>query len=308
MVLRARDVMTRRVVTAFPETTIERAAEVLTENRFSALPVVDDRHRLVGIVTTSDLLRAAVVHDRVGEPVGEVMTTSPMFMTSDADVRIIAHRLRRYGERRAMPIVDKGVVVGIVTRGDILRRPPRGGPVGRWFDRLTPGRPHHRGWRSGGRGGRCAADVMTPLEDVICVDEDALVDTAAALLAQNRWRALPVLSGDDLVGVVSEADLLPDRLTGRRTPLPRTVGGAMSRDLVTVRASTSTDDLARAMVSRGLRMVPVVDDDDRMVGVVSRGDLLREEYRRRRSTSAASSPSSSSPGSVDERHTSDVAP
>lgn len=149
---------------------------------------------------------------------------------------------------------------------------------------------------------------MTPLEDVICVDEDALVDTAAALLAQNRWRALPVLSGDDLVGVVSEADLLPDRLTGWRTPLPRTVGGAMSRDLVTVRASTSTDDLARAMVSRGLRMVPVVDDDDRMVGVVSRGDLLREEYRRRRSTSAASSPSSSSPGSVDERHTSDVAP
>ena len=277
MVLRARDVMTRRVVSVYPETSIDRARRVLTENRFSALPVVDDRHRLVGIITTLDLLRADTGGDPAGARVGSVMSRNAMSMTPDADVRIIAHRLRRYGERRAMPIVERGLLVGIVTRGDILRPPPGGGPVGRWWHRVRhPERPRRRLWADETRDGCSAADVMTPLEDVVWVEATTPTAVAATLMQENRFSALPVLDEEDhLMGIVSEADLLPDRLSGRRTPPPRTVGGVMTIDTVAVRATTPTDELARTMVARGLRLVPVVGADGRVVGVVSRGDVLR---------------------------------
>ncbi len=277
MVLRASEVMTRRVVTAMPQTPVDHAREVLTENRFSALPVVDDRHRLVGILTTLDLLRADAGRVTGGARVGALMTRDPMFMAPEADVHIIAHRLRRYGDRRVMPIVEHGVLVGIVTRGDLLRTPPAGGPVGRWWHRLRhPARPRRRGWGDEARAGGRAADVMTPLEDALWVEEATPTAVAAALLQENRVTALPVVDADDhLVGVVSEADLLPDRLTGSRTAGPSTVGAAMSTDTITVRDTTPLGDLERAVVARGLRLVPVVDADDRVVGVVSRADLLR---------------------------------
>jgi CBS domain-containing protein len=276
MVLRAREVMTRRVVTAMPRTPVTWAREVMTANRYSALPVVDEQHRLVGIVTTLDVLRADV-HGDPAERVAAVMTRDPMCAAPDADVRIIAHRLRRYGERRVMPIVEHGVLVGVVTRGDLLRRPAAGGPVGRWWHRARhPERRHWFGWGDEESSGRRAADVMTPLADVLWVEETTPTAVAAALVQENRVTALPVLDEDDhLVGIVSEADLVPDRLTGRRTPTATTVGGVMSVDTVTVRDRTSVEDLARAVAVQGLRLVPVVDADDRVVGVVSRGDVLR---------------------------------
>jgi len=280
MVLRARDVMTSRVVSVRPETPLERVRYLLTENRFSALPVVDDRYRLVGIVTTLDLLRedASPSADRRGGIVADVMTRDPLTLAPDATVPIIAHRLRHYGELRVMPIVEGGMLAGVVTRGDLLTPEPAGGVVGRWRRRL--GRPTVRPPRTWGdgevRSGPSAADVMTPSDRVYDLTVEMPVEVAADLLRENRFTAMPVTDGDGhVVGIVSEADLVPDRLSGRRTPPARTVGQAMTCDVVRVRDVTPVGDLARSMVAQSLRLVPVVDAHDRMVGVVSRGDLLR---------------------------------
>jgi CBS-domain-containing membrane protein len=264
MVLRARDVMTSRVVSVRQDTTLERARYLLTENRFSALPVVDDRHRLIGIVSTFDLLRAEASPRDPGT-VGEVMT----------------HRLREYGEMRVMPITEGGrggMLVGIVTRGDLLTPEPSGGPVGRFFQRRG------RGGRAGTplpgaadvRTGSTVADIMTPDEQVYDLTEDMPVTTAAALLREYRITAMPILNDDrHVLGILSEADLVPDTLSGRRTAPPSTVGGAMTEDVICVRDTCSVSDLAHSMASNRLRTLPVVDHHGRMVGIVSRGDVLR---------------------------------
>jgi len=279
MVLRARDVMSRRVVSVRPDTSLERVRHVLTENRFSALPVVDDRFRLVGIVTTFDLLRADTSSS--GDPggtVADVMTRDPLTMAPDATVPVIAHRLRRYGELRAMPIVERGLLAGIVTRADLMATAPRGGAVGRFLQRTRrPGPRTPTLWNAdGGRTGPTAADVMTPADQILDAVETTSVADATAVLGTHRFTAMPVVDDDrHVVGIVSEADLMPDRLSGRRTPPPRTVGQAMTRDVVCARDVVPVGDLARSMVANRLRLLPVLDADDRMVGVVSRGDLLR---------------------------------
>jgi len=99
--MRARDLMTRPVVTVTPETTAKHAAEVLAEHGFTALPVVDDDERLIGIVT-------------------EVMTTPVTGMSAGSDLAEVGRALLD-GRIRAMPIVDGAKVVGILTRGDFVR-------------------------------------------------------------------------------------------------------------------------------------------------------------------------------------------
>lgn len=134
--MRARDLMTRPVVTVTPETTSKRAAEVLAEHGFTALPVVDDDDRLVGIVTEADLIRDRFPHDiRSGDGSGtrtapgalvrEVMTSPATGMGDGADLAEVGKALLD-GRIRAMPIVDGSRVIGIVTRGDFVRAFARG--------------------------------------------------------------------------------------------------------------------------------------------------------------------------------------
>src|SRR5690349_4664609 len=120
MVIRARDVMTERVVSVVPETPIEFAESLMLEHRFSALPVVNEFNGLVGVVSVVDMLRARR-DASAPRTVGAVMSRDPIWMTPDANIGILAHRLRMHGELRVMPIADRGFLVGVVTRSDILR-------------------------------------------------------------------------------------------------------------------------------------------------------------------------------------------
>ncbi|WP_157647349.1 CBS domain-containing protein [Actinomycetospora chiangmaiensis] len=266
--------MTRGVVTVRPDTPLADARTLVTTNRFSALPVTDGGGRLRGIVTTLDLLRADV-EGRADARVAEYMTRDPMTVGPDTLVGIVAHRMRRYGEVRVLPVVDQGVLVGIVTRGDLLRTPERRSLLDRLLgtpdvdlDVPPPDRP---------RVGATAGEVMTPIDECWVAVPATPVGDAASWLAAQRLSALPVLDDDDrLLGVVSEADLLPDRLSGRG-PAPRTCGEAMTARATAVRHDVPLPKVAKAMVRRGYRSLPVLGDDDRVVGMVSRGDLLRAQ-------------------------------
>ncbi|WP_181783669.1 CBS domain-containing protein, partial [Pseudonocardia pini] len=121
MAVRARDVMTRRVLTVTAGDPVELAEQRMLKAGFSALPVVRDIDRLVGVVSLVDVLRAREQAWDAG--VGSIMTTDVLTLSPTTSVGVVAHRLRTYGDLRVMPIVDRGRLVGIVTRSDLLRGP-----------------------------------------------------------------------------------------------------------------------------------------------------------------------------------------
>ncbi|EOD69604.1 HPP family protein [Amycolatopsis vancoresmycina] len=128
--MRARDLMTTPVITVHPWTSAKEAAELLSAHGFTALPVVDDDDRLVGIVTEADLIRGRIPADpryvrepveaTAGKTVGDLMTTPVTAMSTGTDVADLCQALVD-ARIRAMPIVDGSAVVGIVTRGDVVR-------------------------------------------------------------------------------------------------------------------------------------------------------------------------------------------
>ncbi|MFF0562001.1 CBS domain-containing protein [Streptomyces sp. NPDC004266] len=89
----------------------------------------------------------------------------------------------------------------------------------------------------------------------------------AKLLAEHEISGVPVVDDDEhVVGVVSESDLLArHELTAR---------DLMTTPAVTVHAEETVADAARLMVRRGVERLPVVDEEERLVGIVTRRDLL----------------------------------
>ena len=139
-----------------------------------------------------------------------------------------------------------------------------------------------------------AADVM--VTSVITVGPQASVQEVAKLLLTNRISGLPVVSDQgDLVGIVSEGDLLhrAEAGTGRRRPWwlailtgrdvlaaeyvrehSFKVADVMTRHVITATPDTSLQDIAHLLEKNGIKRVPIVDDG-RLVGIVSRANLLQ---------------------------------
>lgn len=137
--------------------------------------------------------------------------------------------------------------------------------------------------------------VMT--DDVVTARYGTPFKEVVGLLREHRVSGLPVIDEDDkVIGVISETDLMrhqagpPDsggRLAtwvrglsrGARDSAARsharTAGGVMSAPAVTIPAEASLAAAARLMARAGVERLPVVDEEDRIVGIVTRGDLLQ---------------------------------
>ncbi len=130
--MKARDVMTHPVVTVLTSTTLAEAARLMSTNGFTALPVVDDDGRLVGIVTEADLIKDRMPPDprrqywrtrnspSASASVEHVMTTPVESLTPGADTADAVEIMLRQ-HIRCLPIVDGQHLVGIVTRRDLMR-------------------------------------------------------------------------------------------------------------------------------------------------------------------------------------------
>ncbi len=138
-------------------------------------------------------------------------------------------------------------------------------------------------------------DVMTT--EVLTVRPEAMLKEAAGLLAARRISGLPVVDGDGRVlGVLSEGDILfkesgsqeQSRLERWLTGMPasadlkltaRTAGEAMSAPALTIGPRRPLAEAANRMIDGGVKRLPVIDDDGRLIGIVSRADLVRAFVR-----------------------------
>jgi CBS domain-containing protein len=144
--LKARDMMTRDVVTATPDMEITQAARLLLENHFNGLPVVDDKGRLIGIICQDDLIvqqkklplpslftffdglipltsyrsLEKEVDKIVASKVSQAMTSDPITIDPETSLEDIA-TLMVNNNVHTLPVIEGGLLVGIIGKEDVLR-------------------------------------------------------------------------------------------------------------------------------------------------------------------------------------------
>jgi len=112
--------------------------------------------------------------------------------------------------------------------------------------------------------------------NVIGIDPDATLAQAARILAERRIGALVVTGADGaLAGILSERDLVRAMAADGARALEQGVGRYLTRDVVTCRLSDTTEALMEMMTAGRFRHLPVLDEEDRLCGLVSIGDVVK---------------------------------
>ena len=126
---------------------------------------------------------------------------------------------------------------------------------------------------------KTARDVMTP--DPACCTPGTTLDEVAKLMAHNDCGEIPIVDPTDrIVGVVTDRDIVTRVVAEGKNPAAYTAETCMSGHVVTVRADAKLDDVVATMEEHQIRRVPVVDERESCIGIISQADVSREASRR----------------------------
>lgn len=117
------------------------------------------------------------------------------------------------------------------------------------------------------------SEVMT--RDVQTVRPDQPVREAASFMLSADAGSIPVIDGDRLIGMITDRDIAVRGVAkgyGPDTP----VRELMTNDIICARDDDDVDDIASKMSEAQVRRLPVIDQDERLCGIVSLGDLSRD--------------------------------
>jgi len=144
--MKAKDMMTRDVITVYPDTEIVRAAKLMLDNHLNGLPVVDREGRLQGIICQSDLMVQqrkiplpsffilldspipltsqknveAEIKKMAATKVAEAMTPNPVTVAPETSLEDVATLMVKHNTH-TLPVLDQGLLVGIIGKEDVLR-------------------------------------------------------------------------------------------------------------------------------------------------------------------------------------------
>jgi CBS domain-containing protein len=297
-----RDIMVRHVSTVPPQTPLAEVVGLLVRQGVKAVPVIDERQRVLGIITGGDLLTRADLEFRLsiqqgleaeaiaqqlhrmevgGKIASDVMTPDPRTILADATlltaIRAMAdHRIKR------LPVVDtQGCLVGLLSRADVLRVVAAGAEV----ELEEEAEPSPKA--------RVVSDVT--MTEVPTVRPETPIDDVVHLTLSSPSRRVVVTTPEGVVqGIITDrrllaraaADIQPRFLQAlgdlidavahwRSVRKPLTASDLMRTDVFTVRAEEPIIHAIQLMMQHQVKRLVVVDAEDRLKGIVDRQTLLQ---------------------------------
>lgn len=198
---RISQIMSSPAITVEAEASLEVAAELMLREGIRAIPLVY-QDRVAGIVTETDFLKCYLDDRPIARKSGwrlrkvADLMSSPVVTLKSGDQFVHAVRTMQSRRIRHLVIVDDGKMMGLVSDRD-LRRGLGGLPLQAQDERASASRSHMH---------VVMADVMS--REVMTIEPSASIAEVAEIMVKNKFGSLPVLRDGNLVGIVTEADLL----------------------------------------------------------------------------------------------------
>ena len=309
--LMVRDLMTRDPVSVTAGTPLSDTVRLLLSSIFTGLPVVDAKRRPIGVITQGDLISKGGLSLRLGllaesdrnriesilnllasRQAAEVMTTPAVMIAENRLLSKAVELMLTKGVKR-LPVVDEtGGLTGMLSRLDIFRTVMREAPDWNAF-----------------KAQHIEVEDLKRVEDILRRDVQAVspetpLSEVIRLIDANDLQRVAVVDGEGmLLGLIADRDLLryfkPDQesvwhlLTKVKQPFKQeacragdlqrclaetTAGAVMTTELITAREEMLIEEAIALMIDKGLKRLPVVDNDGRFKGMISRDSLLRAGF------------------------------
>ncbi|ACX72730.1 putative signal transduction protein with CBS domains [Methanocaldococcus vulcanius M7] len=271
----------KKIITVYPTTTIRNALKTMNENRYRRLPVVNaGNNKVVGIITSMDIVdfmgggsKYNLIREKHGrnllsainEPVREIMEENVITLkeNSEIDDAIETFLNKNVG---GVPIVnDENQLISLITERDIIRS---------LIDKIDEN--------------AVIDDYIT--RDVIVATPGERLKDVARTMVRNGFRRLPVVSEERLVGIITSTDFI--KLLGSdwafnhlKTGNVREITNVrmeeiMKKDVITAKEGNKLKDIAKTMIDNDIGALPVIDENNRVVGIITEKDILKyfEDY------------------------------
>ena len=257
------DFMHRYLEVVPPKTTIVEAADRMREKSLGSLLIesTDEEGRVSnrsGIVTETDLIRKVLAKgiDPSLTMVDQIMTSPLLTITPDRPMLDASH-LMETNHVRYLCVSDKDEIVGIISMRDLVRYfvDSEGGPI-RDLDNVY--RP-------------LGVLMRTTMETIA---SERMVLEAAQTMAEKRIGSLLVLEAGEMVGIVTETDVVRKVIAARLPASSTRVGAVMNYPLIQIDVNRTVRDASSLMAEERIRHLAVTEDD-KVVGLLSVRDLVK---------------------------------
>jgi len=255
------EIMTRKVVTTTPESTLDKAAKIMGEKHIGSL-IVLKYDTPVGIITERDLLSevsasgidlekdwllgtTSIKEEKVEKFMSYPLTTiCRTARIKEAAQMMIEKKIRR------LAVFECGKLVGIITASDLIRSLPEVPETMHvWFE---------------------VDYFMT--KQVVTADEETPVNSVAKIMGEKRIGSVIITSKGEPIGIFTERDLLT-KFLAKDESLMIEVGEACSSPLITAPLGISVHDAAVTMTSKQIRRLPITRER-KLVGIITARDLV----------------------------------
>jgi len=242
------DVMSRQVATVSPQQDVVDAAVKMAQDGISCVIVTEDG-AVAGILTETDFLRRVVAQgDCIYQTkVADVMSASVESVSADLSV-LAAGKTMKEKRIRRLPVLDQGKLVGIITQTDLTRALTS---FGHWRD---------------------VGQIMS--KAVSEIQTGASVAAAAKLMSISKISSIVVMTDDEVVGVLTQRDVLKKVVAKKQDPTAIKIEAAMSAPVISVPPSYSVFSASKAMEDMNIRRL-VVMRDKRVCGIVTQTDIFQ---------------------------------
>jgi CBS domain-containing protein len=244
--LKVGDIMSRKVITTTPETTMMQAAKTMGEKHIGSLIVMKYKTP-VAIVTERDLLSRVLATgmDMRKTLVGDVMSYPLIKICPTFEIREAARTMTNKKGRLGVFVCGK--LAGVITASDLIRSMPEAPETSMVVD-----------------------EFMT--REIVSVNEDETVLAAALIMGQQRVGSVIVTCGEKPLGIFTERDLL-STFIARSQSLDIPIGEACSGLMTSAPAGISIHEAARIMAAKHIRRLPIMKKKQ-IEGIITARDLV----------------------------------
>lgn len=245
------------------DTSVVNAVSLMAARRIGSLVVhpagqESQQRKIIGLISETDLIRLVIAKDLtpVGTNVGQIMSSPLLSIPSDRTMLEASHFMEKHGIRH-LCVTEGEEVVGLISVRDLVKHfvYAEKGPI------------------------RDLDDVYRPLSvlmrrDIETIDREATLITVAQRMTDKRIGALMVTQAGEMVGIVTERDLVFKGLAQNRNLTQARAGSVMTQAMIDIDINRTVHDASDLMAEKNIRHLPITENHV-IVGILSVRDLMR---------------------------------